>query len=72
MSDDSIDRAMRHLLVGLETNGVASINVSDGQIFAFTAEKLRVLLEAADESEEKRVIVMVKRGPVVTDKPEDN
>lgn len=69
---DRIDRAMRHLFVGLETNGVASVNVSDGQIFAFTAEKLRTLLTAAEEGEEGRVIVMVKRGPDVTGKPEDN
>lgn len=57
---DEQDRIMRQMLARLEIDGVATVNVSDGQIFMFSRKKINELIESMDESGQDRCMVMVR------------
>ena len=63
---DAPDKALAHLLTGLEINGVAAVTVKDGVLYAFSKRKLQDLIDACQDD---RVIVFVKHGPLAVDTP---
>jgi hypothetical protein len=65
MSDD-YDIALSHLEAHVMAEGVGVLQVTDGQIFMFSREFLGDIMKKMDEENRERVVVFVKRGPILS------
>lgn len=63
--DDGVSAALAQFEVNIETNGVAAIKVSDGEIFGFTRQTLLCLINKMDDAKSDRITVFVKTGPTL-------
>jgi hypothetical protein len=63
MMDDEQDARMRQALATAEINGVATLKVSDGQIFFFSKKKLQELVAGLEEDGKETCTIFVKIVP---------
>lgn len=64
MSDNQNDedRAIKFMNAECETNGIGTVQVSDGNIFMFSSHFLEKMLALSNESEDKKVVIFVQHA----------